>query len=143
MQSIAGKVVNYTHKIRKGRQILREDPNHVGQKILVNRWNTKRLKYLIELRRFDKIEYENLLAKLKVDEPLLVMGEVKHNRIERKKELRRLTKEYCDKIIDKRMNDYHQKLKEQQKIYENDKKEFEKWMIEKMNEFKIDESLIK
>lgn len=142
LESLAGKIVNNTFKIRKGRQLLREQPNNVGLKILVNRWNTKRLKYLIELKKFDAIEYDKLLDKLEIDKPTLVMGEKKANRIERKKELRRLTKEYCDKIIEKRMNDYHIKLKEQQKILEKDKKEFEEWLSKKVNELKIDESLI-
>lgn len=140
LETITGRIIDYTYKIRKGRKLLREEPNHVGIKVCVNIWSTKRLKYLIELKKFDGEEYKKLLEKLEIEEPRLVMGEIKHNRITRKQELRRLTKEYCDNLINKRLDAYRLKLEEQQKIFEKDKAEFDEWMHKMMKELNIDES---
>lgn len=142
MSTVAGRIVNYTYQIRKGRQILRDQPNNVHQKILVNKWATKRLKYLIELNKFDGELYRKLLHELEVEEPHLVMGEYRLQRIERKRELRRLTKEYCDEIVQRRMQAYHNQLKEQQKLFEKEKDEFNEWMLNTMKELKIDESQV-
>lgn len=142
MSSVTGRIVNYTYKIRAGRKILRDEPNNVLQKILVNRWNSKRLKYLVELHKFDGVEFKKLLEALQVEEPHLVMGGIRLERIERKKELRRLTREYCDNIVKRRMEAYHEKLKEQQKLFENEKEEFNEWLAKTMKELNIDESQI-
>ena len=143
MQSIGGRIVSYTYKIRKGRKLLREQPNNVGLKILVNIWSSKRLKYLIELNKFDKEKYKKLLNELEIDEPTLVIGGIRCQKITRKNELRRLTKEYCDNIIEGRLNAYHKKLKEEQKLFVQEKSKFEEWMNKQMEELKIDESLTK
>lgn len=142
MATVAGRIVNYTYQIRKGRKILREEPNNVQQKILVNIWATKRLKYLVELHKFDGELYKRLLRELEVEKPHLVMGENRLHRIERKRELRRLTKEYCDGIVQRRMQAYHDKLKEQQKLFEKERGEFNEWMLKTMQELNIDESQV-
>lgn len=140
MSTVAGRIVDYTYKIRKGRKILRDEPNNVMQKILVNKWATKRLKYLVELHKYDGAGFHKLLEVLEVEEPHLVMGDKRLHRIERKKELRRLTSEYCDNIVKRRMQAYHDKLKEQQKLFEQEKDEFNEWMLNTMKELNIDAS---
>lgn len=141
-ESIKGKIANYTLKIRKGRKLLREQPNQVGVKIMTNYWRNKRMRYLCLLSKFDMDGYKQLCKDLQIDELELTVGEQLQFRIERKRELRRLTKEYCDEIIKTRLNKYHEKLKEQQESFEKEKTDFEKWMHKTMDDLKIDEKSV-
>ena len=135
-----GRVIDYTYKIRKGRQMLRDCPNDVYTKTKVSHWNNQRFSMLIELYKYDKEDYYKLLKELEVDEPKMVMGDILTTRIERKKELKRLTKEYCDKLVQDKLKAYHDKLKERQRVFENELAEFEGWSTKMMKELKIDES---
>ena len=46
----------------------------------------------------------------------------------RKTELRRLTREYCDKLKSDKLEEYHKQLIEEQKEFEQKKKQIENWI---------------
>ena len=99
----------------------------------------KRNGWLNELYKRDRSSYENIIKRLEIDFEPALPGVKYKEKIERKREIRRLSNEYCKNMIDKKLEDFHEKLKEEQKEFEKNKKETEEWIKEQMIRYNIDE----
>lgn len=75
----------------------------------------------------DREAYHRICKSLKIEHRIPKLGEIEL-KIERKRELRRLTKEYCDKIRADKLSKYHEHLKQEQAIFEEEKKKIIEWI---------------
>lgn len=92
-----------------------------------------------ELYKRDRSSYDKIVKRLEIDFKPFLPG-VQHDKsIERKREIRRLSDEYCKKMIDDKIESYHKKLKEEQKVFAKTKQETENWIKEQMEQYNIDE----
>ena len=128
--TLAGSVARMTYRIRNSRFVLRNTPNDVLSKINICWWSDKRLKRMIDLHKFDRNEFDRLMKELKVNAPQFVLDGKLFQRIERKRELRRLTDEYCQELKKEKLDAYHQQLKEQQQQFLKEKQSTEEWVEE-------------
>ncbi|RWS22936.1 28S ribosomal protein S15-like protein [Leptotrombidium deliense] len=131
------KVVRYTLKIRNLRDILRQHPNSARFKRLVVEFNGKRKRWLKILYRTDKERYDRLVEELNLMHTPSPPGFSETERLERKRELRRLTAQYCENIRKEKLNAYHEKLKSEQVKFEKEKEETEQWIAETLKKFDL------
>lgn len=111
-------------------------------KILINHNHLKRNKHLNELYKLDRPTYERLKEKLAVEfEPQKPFSQLNSN-FERKRDIRRVTAEYCKDIKDKKIDAFKEKLKNEQKTFAAEKEEKLKWISEQMKKFNISEDTI-
>lgn len=96
----------------------------------------KRNKMLKTLRKVDLPCFEWLVKELGIDYNPTLPGFVPI-RYTRKNELRRLTKEYCEKLIGEKRAEYHEKLKEQQKLFLEEKEEILAWIAKEEQQLGI------
>jgi small subunit ribosomal protein S15 len=80
--------------------------------------------YYTDIKRFNFVT-----QKLKISYTPPKLGEMPIKPT-RKGELRRLTREYCEKIKDEKLEAYHKKLIEEQNEFLKQKEEIEKWIKE-------------
>ena len=88
---------------------------------------------LKQLYYMDRDRFDFIVNTLKIQYTVPKLGEAPVVPT-RKGELRRLTREYCDQIRDKKLEEYHQKLVEEQKLFEAKKVETQEW-IQKEEKF--------
>lgn len=87
----------------------------------------KRGKILTQLYYQDYDRYKFITEQLMIDHKPAPLGRIVH-RIERKRELRRLTSDYCNKLIDEKLNAYRDKLKSQQQDFQEEKQRVQQWI---------------
>ncbi|XP_054158245.1 28S ribosomal protein S15, mitochondrial-like [Oppia nitens] len=87
----------------------------------------KRRRMLNELYYTDRERFEFVTKTLKIDYTPPPLGEIVVKPT-RKSTLRRLTREYCERIKDDKLDAYHQKLIAEQKVYEQKKSEIDDWI---------------
>lgn len=120
------KIADYTVRIRNNlHHFIKIDkydaPRKIRQEILKNRRNV----LLKDLFYQDRERYEYITRLLGITHEVPKLG-VKYVKPNRKSELQRLTKEYCDKIKEERLAQYHEELKAKQITLEGDIEKIEK-----------------
>jgi hypothetical protein len=138
--TLAGSIVRMTYRIRNSRHVIRSTPNDVLSKVSTNWWNGKRMKRLIDLYKFDRAEFERLVQELRLDLPEFVLNGKMYQRIERKRELRRLTDEYCAKLKSDKLAEYEQQLKSKQEEFLRRKAETNKWIESELQQLTLNDS---
>lgn len=138
--TLAGGIVRMTYRIRNSRDNIRKHPNDVLSKIMTNWWSGKRLKRLVQLYKMDRQEFDRIVKELQLDLPQFGYDHKLFERIERKRELRRLTDEYCAKIKKERLEAYEKELKAEQQAFLRRKAETEQWIESEMQKLKLDKS---
>lgn len=97
--------------------------------ILIKRRN----KLLKQLYRIDLDRFHWICKELKVEYKPTQLGGIK-DRYTKKWDLRRLTKEYCAKLIKDKKNAYHEEFKKQQADFLKEKEETLTWMEKQKEE---------
>lgn len=111
-------------------------------KKLVRNGYYKRFKFLNELYKLDRPTYERVKEKLALDfTPPPPFFELRDD-FERKRDIRRVSDEYCKKLKDEKIDKLKKKLKEEQKVFAKEKEEKQKWIDEQMARFNISEDVI-
>ncbi|CAG2109429.1 unnamed protein product [Medioppia subpectinata] len=122
------RITDYTVKIRNFlHHFIKVNPYAERMKIISNGLNLKRAKMLKELFYMDRERFHFVTKTLKIDYTPPVLGEM-YVKPTRKGELRRLTREYCDKIKTDKLEAYHQKLLAEQREFEASKESMQKWI---------------
>lgn len=100
-----------TAKIRGGQLALEDYPRNRRMNTLVKELIERRLKFLKFLRRYDYRRFEYILEQLDIK---YVPPPNKFHPIARKQSMRTLTSKYCLNIKNKRLEEYKEKLEDQQ-----------------------------
>lgn len=114
-------------------------PRRTAVKVFLIRSIQKRNHMLIMLRKADLPRYEWLVKELGINFTPPLPGVVAE-RYTRKNELRRLTKEYCEKMVKEKRDEYHAKLKEEQQSFLKEKEEILAWIAKEEEELGITKS---
>lgn len=130
--TLAGSIVRMTYRIRNSRQVLRDTPNDVRSKVNICWWSDKRLKRLIELHRYDRAEFDRLVEALQLDRPKFVLDGKMFERVQRKRELRQMTDEYCERLRKEKLDAYQKELAEQQPQFEKEREDAQLWIQQQM-----------
>lgn len=128
IDSPESKVAQWTVKVRILARHFQQFPRDKKAKVRLFQAIDKRNTMLRLLRQWDYRRFEWVLKELKITyrEP----KDGKLEKISRKGELRRLTREYCEKVKNEKLQNYHNKLKEQQQAFLKEKEETLKWIAE-------------
>ncbi|KAF6204975.1 hypothetical protein GE061_019142 [Apolygus lucorum] len=103
------RISRFTANIRALQAQYEKNPRNKEMKVRLKQKIDKRKRLLLELREQDYKCYEYLLEKLNLEYKPYPPKTV-YMRVERKRSLRMLTDEYCDKIIKSRLDDYKKQL---------------------------------
>ncbi|XP_067141879.1 small ribosomal subunit protein uS15m [Centruroides vittatus] len=122
------RIALLTVKVRILARTFKEHPRNKVVKVSLFHCIDKRNMLLRLLRQWDYRRFEWLLHELKITyrEP----KDGKQEKISRKGELRRLTREHCEKVKNEKLQKYHEKLKEQQEAFLKEKEDTLKWIAE-------------
>lgn len=137
--TLAGGIARMSYRIRNSRHQIRTTPNDVLSKVATNWWYGKRFKRLIALHRVDRAEFDRIVAELKLELPNFVLDGKLFQRIERKRELRRLTDQYCEKLKKEKLDAYEQQLKARQHEFLIKKAETQKWIENEMQNLNLND----
>lgn len=141
--SLEYKIASKTFRIRCNKQrFTGKFRKNYEMKVRLNNCIQKRNKELKMLGRLDQERYKFVKEYLQIDHEPFPLGEG-HQKVTRKGELRRLTEEYKNKIIEEKMEAYHEELKAQQKDFEIEKKETEEWIAKEIEALKLTEGELK
>ncbi|KOC69202.1 28S ribosomal protein S15, mitochondrial [Habropoda laboriosa] len=109
-----------TSEIHDLQKYMQEHQRNKKAKVFLKELIDKRKKYLRLLRTWDYRRFEWILERLN----LIYKAEPeKSGMVSRKDSLRKVTQNYCDNIIEKKLNEYKTELKEQQKLFYLEKAE--------------------
>ncbi|KAI1294653.1 28S ribosomal protein S15, mitochondrial [Halotydeus destructor] len=143
IHSHEARIARHTVIVRGGQEQVRYNaPNDVGAKMMINYSNLKRNRLLNELSRMDSERYELVKNTLNIEHSPSEAG-VGLERVERKKSLRRLTQKYCDKMKNKKLDEYKESLSEQRNNFLKEKEDTMKWVDEQMKSLDIKETDLK
>ncbi|XP_078042887.1 28S ribosomal protein S15, mitochondrial [Augochlora pura] len=118
--STESAIAAMTSEIQYLQEYMLEHPRNGKTKTVLKELVEKRRKYLKYLRTWDYRRFEWLLKHLNlVYKPI----PEKLGMVPRKESIRRLTQEYCDKIIKSKMDAYKADFKAQQKLFYQEKAE--------------------
>ncbi|CAK9805640.1 28S ribosomal protein S15, mitochondrial [Anthophora plagiata] len=118
--SVEVKIAAMTSEIHDLQKYIQEHPRNKKANVLLKELIEKRKRFLRLLRSWDYRRFEWILERLNLvykPEP------VKMGMVSRKESLRRITQNYCDDIIQKKLKLYKAELKEQQKAFYLEKAE--------------------
>jgi hypothetical protein len=133
-------IAKYTAQVRSYQDQLRNiNPHDIRAKKRALHCHRKRKSLLNELYRQNRERYEVVTRVLNIDHKPSTPGAFEDVPIQRKKELRRLTNEYCDNIRKERLEEYHETLKQQHQDFLEEKAKNEKWIQEQMTALNITE----
>lgn len=108
------KIAALTAEIQYLQKHMEIHPRNVSVKVFLKELIDKRKKYLKLLRKWDYKRFEWVLERLNLTytaEPEIT------GKVSRKDALRKLTKNYCDTLIQEKLDAFKKELKEQQKIF--------------------------
>ncbi|XP_033332558.2 28S ribosomal protein S15, mitochondrial [Megalopta genalis] len=109
-----------TSEIQHLQEYMEKHPRNKPTKVVLKELVEKRRKYLRYLRKWDYKRFEWLLERLNlVYKPI----PEKLGMVAKKESIRRLTQEYCDKIIQNKIDAYKAQLREQKKNFYREKAE--------------------
>ncbi|XP_017492533.1 PREDICTED: 28S ribosomal protein S15, mitochondrial-like, partial [Rhagoletis zephyria] len=108
------KIAQYTVRIRNNlHRFTKIDKYDAPRKIVQETLKNRRAKLLKDLFYQDRDRYDYVIKLLGITHEVPKMG-VKYLKPTRKGELRRLTAEYCDRLKEERLTEYHEELKRKQ-----------------------------
>ncbi|CAN7989215.1 unnamed protein product [Ixodes hexagonus] len=125
--SMEYKIALKTFRIRKLKELLAAYPKRKDVKVVLCNTIHARNKLLKYLRRYDYRRFEFVTQKLQITftpAPLNCLPPP----VTKKGDLRRLTKEYCDKMRQDKMDAFHAKLKAEQADFMEEKRKTEEWI---------------
>ncbi|XP_043524850.1 28S ribosomal protein S15, mitochondrial [Frieseomelitta varia] len=108
------KIAAMTTEIQYLQRHIAEQRRNIKFKVFLKELIDKRKKFLKYMRRWDYKRFEWILERLNliyVPQPKIA------GKVSRKDALRRLTKDYCDGIIQQKLDIFRAQLKEQQKVF--------------------------
>lgn len=109
--SIEVKIASWTGSIRSMQETLEQSPHDRKLKVKLKELIDKRKKRLKFLRAWDYKRFEWLIEKLNI---VYKPTPLENFPVTRKESLRKLTKLYCDKVRNDKLEDYKKQLQEQQ-----------------------------
>ncbi|KAH7644684.1 hypothetical protein HUG17_0222 [Dermatophagoides farinae] len=116
------KVAEYTVNIRNNlRHFIKIDKYDAKRKIQQETLKNRRAKLLNEIYYQDRERYNRLIRLLGITHVVPKLGEITHKPT-RKGEIRRLTREYCERIKERKLEEYHAELKEKQTTLDDEKR---------------------
>lgn len=108
------RIAAMTSEIQYLQKYMEKHPKNIKTKVFLKELIDKRRKYLGHLRTWDYRRFEWLLEHLNL---IYVAQPEVPGPVSRKNALRQLTKNYCDDIIQQKLNAFKAELKEQQKTF--------------------------
>ena len=108
------RIAAMTSEIQYLQKYLEKHPKNVKTKVFLKELIDKRRKFLTHLRTWDYRRFEWLLERLNL---VYIARPKVPGSVSRKDALRQLTKNYCDGIIQQKLNAFKAELKEQQKTF--------------------------
>lgn len=133
------KIAHYTSTIRQLQEHVKALPNEVFAKILINAIRFKREKRLNILYKADRDRYNILIKELNIEHEPGIPGVMMNPRRFRKGVLRAMTAEYCENLRQKKLEAYHDELKQQQPEFEKEKESTATWIEEMKQKYDISE----
>lgn len=133
------KIAHYTSTIRQLQEHVKACPNEVFSKILINHIRFQRTKRLNYVYKADKERFHILVKELNIQHEIPEAGVVQNPRLSRKGVLRSMTAKYCEDLRRKKLDAYHEELKQQQPGFEKEKTETNKWIEEMKQKYNISE----
>lgn len=130
--SMEGKIVFLTWKTRYFQDILRQSKCNDRLKYLRTKCNStanKRNKLIKLLREQHEERCDALCKALEIDYDSPQIG-TPFQRIERKRELRRLVVEYCQNLKEQKVEEYIKSIEDEKEKFEHEKQETLKWIKE-------------
>jgi len=135
-QSPEARLAKMTADIRDMQRRLEEFPLDKHTKVRLKETIDKRKRHLKRMRELDYKCFEWALEQLDlVYKPF--PPKTVYQRIERKRSLRALTQEYCDNMVQGRLNEYRESLKAQQEGFLEEKLQKLKWIMKEEEECQL------
>uniref|UniRef100_A0A0A9ZEE7 Small ribosomal subunit protein uS15m n=1 Tax=Lygus hesperus TaxID=30085 RepID=A0A0A9ZEE7_LYGHE len=132
-RSPEARISRFTANIRALQAQYEKCPQNKDMKVRLKQKIDKRKRLLLELREQDYKCYEYLLEKLNLEYKPYPPKTV-YMRVERKRSLRMLTDEYCDKIINTKLDNYKKQLDSQKESFLENKIEKLKFIMKEEKE---------
>jgi len=127
VSSLEYRIAHLTVRIRSNQEIIEPLWKHSYLRKMVNGKIFKRHSFLVRLYYLDEDAYHRICKSLKITHRIPKLGGIELP-IQRKRELRRITSEYCDKIRADKLNKYHEHLKQEQAIFEEERRKIMEWI---------------
>jgi len=127
VSSLEYRIAHLTVRIRSNQEIIKPLWRHSYLRAMVNGKIFKRNSFLIRLYYLDREAYHRICKSLNINHRIPKLGEIELP-IFRKRELRRITKEYCEKMRADKLNKYHEHLKQEQAIFEEERRKIMEWI---------------
>ncbi|XP_006610375.1 28S ribosomal protein S15, mitochondrial [Apis dorsata] len=126
------KIAAMTAEIQYLQKYIENHPRNKKIKIFLKELIDKRNKHLKLMRKWDYKRFEWLLERLNLT---YIAQPEDLNKVTRKNALRKLTQNYCDAIIQEKLDAFKKELKEQQKIFYAEKAEKLKYILKVEKEY--------
>ncbi|XP_076758323.1 28S ribosomal protein S15, mitochondrial [Xylocopa sonorina] len=136
--SMEVKIALLTSHIPHLLKVIEEHPRNGKVKTILKETVEKRNKYLRILRSYDYRRFEWVLERLNL---VYVPEPRKPQMVSRKDSIRRLTKNYCKDIIQKKLDAYRDQLKAEQKVFYLEKAEKLKSIMETEKEYGLEQTV--
>uniref|UniRef100_A0A023FZN8 Small ribosomal subunit protein uS15m n=1 Tax=Amblyomma parvum TaxID=251391 RepID=A0A023FZN8_AMBPA len=125
--SFESKIAQKTFTVRRLKELYNRKPLAKNIKDWLCKAIQKRNKALKHLYRYDRERFNFVARTLQVTYTPARLHHISLP-ITKKGELRRLTREYCDKMKDDKMKAFHEKLKAEQAAFLEEKRQAEEWI---------------
>ncbi|BES93211.1 28S ribosomal protein S15 [Nesidiocoris tenuis] len=132
-KSPESRISRMTANIRMFQEHMERFPHDVAMKVRLKESIDKRKRLLLQLREKDYRCFEWLLEKLDLEYKPFPPKTV-YMRVERKRSLRMLTKEYCDNIVKEKLDGLKKQFEERKESFLQDKIDKLKWIMKEEKE---------
>lgn len=136
--SLEVKIAVLTSHIPHLRQALEEYPRNRKVKVSLKETVEKRNKYLRVLRSYDYRRFEWILERLNLT---YTPQPRQPQMVSRKESIKKMTKNYCNEIVRKKLDAYKAQLKEEQKTFYLEKVEKLKSIMEDEKEYGLEQTV--